>query len=597
MMQDVIFTRYKLEPYIYQNARKAYDDGISICRPMYYDYPENENAYTFKNQYFFGDKLLVAPITTKADASTGLATKKIWLPEGDWFEMHSGRMLKGDQVINKGFALNEIPIYAKAGSIIPMNPPVKNLANISDTLVLLFIPGRNDASLNYYEDDGTTSAYLNSENSTTNMSKKIINDTVVTITIENTNGSYKGMHPMRAYQLQFVNCLPPEKVIVNGKEYNYNYYGGDSTWNYDGKTLSLIVNIPLTDKKSKLDVTILSSSSTKSKENILDGKRELFGRLAKVAKEFKIEATNLHETGNPPGSFLFAAALARNITYHPDKILNYLNNYEDNKSNMINDIVDFLAIPEDKIFNWFTYLGLINDILPQPELTYKKEKNNSATYSIKDTDPNVIIHYTTNGTKPDANSTIYKAPFNILSSTTIKAIATKKGSINSLIANSVFVNNLVKKCTYINPVGQKYIGGCDSALFDGQMGDFVNFRVNWVGVEKKDFIVECELKKPLDLKGLDVRFLFKPNEWIILPDEIIVEASTDGVNYEIAGTLKPPETDINTLENIYTFTVPFKQAKIYSYIRFTAKTSGKLPKWHSFAGSDSWLFIDEIMLK
>jgi len=129
------------------------------------------------------------------------------------------------------------------------------------------------------------------------------------------------------------------------------------------------------------------------------------------------------------------------------------------------------------------------------------------------------------------------------------------------------------------------------------MGNITNFRVNWLGIEKKDFIVQFELKRPLELKGLDTRFLFKANEWIILPDEIIVEASTDGLNYEIAGTLKPPATDNNTFDKIFAFTIPFRMAKTYSYIRFTAKTTGKLPQWHVFAGHDSWLFIDEIILK
>ena len=169
--------------------------------------------------------------------------------------------------------------------------------------------------------------------------------------------------------------------------------------------------------------------------------------------------------------------------------------------------------------------------------------------------------------------------------------------MNSLISNATYVFNPVKKITYLRPIGASYTGGSDTALFDGKMGNTENFRVRWVGVEKQDFIVEAELKKPLALNEVDVRFIYKPWSLIILPDEIMVETSADGINYEMAATHKPLIPDKNTTENIMMYEIKIPQVKSCSFIRFTAKTTGKLPAWHDFAGRDAWLFIDEIMLK
>ncbi len=612
MMREAITTRYQLEPYIYQNARKAYDDGISICRPMYYDFPEENNAYTFKNQYFFGDDLIVSPIATKVDALTGLCSKEIWLPQGEWFEIHSGKLLNGNQIIKRDFALNEVPVYAKAGAIIPMNPPVQNLTRIPDTLILVFIPSNNsdNKEIYYYEDDGTTSAYQNGECRTTYIFKQTDDDSNLMVGIGLIKGSFKGMSTKRAYQLQFPNCMPPEKVtvkcvkqnnndsIINKEiEYIYNYDGGDNTWNYDGKTLSLIINIPLSDINKSYMVRIYPSKDMNRKTYILDGKKELFSRIQKIAEDFKTESCNMNGPSNPPESFLYAAGLASSISYYPNKILELINKYEADKNSMLTEIVNFSTITDEKLYYWFNYLGYASEMNRLPIISYAKESDNIATYTLKHVNPGVVIHYTTDGSKPDLSSPVYKAPFKVTTPTTVRAIATQTGHLNSLISNSTFAFNPVKKISYLNSIGEKYTGGSDTALFDGKMGNTENFRVNWVGVEKKDFVATFDLKKPLTINELDVRFLYKPWSWIMLPDVIIVEGSVDGFNYEVAGTLKPTIADKNTPENIITYSIPFKNHKTYSFIRFTAKTTGKLPKWHDFAGQDSWLFIDEIMFK
>jgi alpha-glucosidase (family GH31 glycosyl hydrolase) len=71
-----------MQPYLYTEARRTYDTGVAFFRPLYYDWPESAEAYDSKNEYLFGDQMLAAPVTAPADKSSGLATEKVWLPQG-----------------------------------------------------------------------------------------------------------------------------------------------------------------------------------------------------------------------------------------------------------------------------------------------------------------------------------------------------------------------------------------------------------------------------------------------------------------------------------------------------------------------------------
>ena len=157
-LTDAINLRYALVPYIYTMARKTYDTGISVCRPMYYDYPDKQEAYDYKNEYMFGDNLLVMPITSPAD-STGFSSVRIWLPEGnDWYEWSTGTMLKGGEQLDRRYLLNEFPVFVKAGAIIPMSPHVNNLQQPNNNLIIKIFPGGNFIS-NLYEDGKDNEQY------------------------------------------------------------------------------------------------------------------------------------------------------------------------------------------------------------------------------------------------------------------------------------------------------------------------------------------------------------------------------------------------------------------------------------------------------
>ena len=106
IIRDIIKQRYSLAPYIYTMARHAYDTGVSLCRPMYYDYPDTKEAYSNRNEYMFGDNFLVYPITKPMN--NGVSEQNVWLPAGcDWYELSSGTMLKGGQNVERRFLLRK----------------------------------------------------------------------------------------------------------------------------------------------------------------------------------------------------------------------------------------------------------------------------------------------------------------------------------------------------------------------------------------------------------------------------------------------------------------------------------------------------------
>jgi len=78
-----------MQPYLYTEARRTFDTGVAFLRPLYTTSRGSE-AYTTKNEYLFGENMLVAPVVHPVSAETGLATEPLWLPAGDWIEWSSG---------------------------------------------------------------------------------------------------------------------------------------------------------------------------------------------------------------------------------------------------------------------------------------------------------------------------------------------------------------------------------------------------------------------------------------------------------------------------------------------------------------------------
>ena len=157
--RDAMQLRHALIPYIYSMAWRAHQTGLSLVTPMYYGNMDSAEAFEAKDQYFFGTELLAAPVIKPVNAKTGLATQKIWFPSGTWFNFFTGEQIKGGTWHTNQAALEDIPVFAKAGAIVPLAPKIGwgGIENPKELDLYLF-PGREN-SFELYEDDGETTDY------------------------------------------------------------------------------------------------------------------------------------------------------------------------------------------------------------------------------------------------------------------------------------------------------------------------------------------------------------------------------------------------------------------------------------------------------
>ena len=271
IIRNTILQRYEMAPYIYTMARKAYDTGVSLCRPMYYDYPDDKEAYDNKDEYMFGDNVLVYPITSpmKDDKSE----VKVWLPKGnDWYEWDTGTLLKGGQTVERSFHIDEYPIYIKAGSILPFYGKVKSLESNDDSVTVMVSPG-NEGKFIMYEDNGDDKDYATNYATTELSSKKEGN--VLTVQIGARKGSYEGMPLNRKYKVRVECSAVPEKVTVNGEKTDYTY---------DGLNLSLTIDIPQTGCAGKKEVKITYPTDV---PELADGLKGDFHHICQATLELK----------------------------------------------------------------------------------------------------------------------------------------------------------------------------------------------------------------------------------------------------------------------------------------------------------------------
>lgn len=155
VMEDTLRFRHRLIPYLYtMNARSASDDEPLIT-PMYWDYPEVDEAYKVPNQFRFGSELIVAPVTQPRESSTHLGAVKAWLPNKRFVDIFTGVVYDGDRELNLHRPLSGYPVLAPEGSIIPLDAAYRcenGSPNPSAFEVLLVVGA--DGTFNLVEDNG-----------------------------------------------------------------------------------------------------------------------------------------------------------------------------------------------------------------------------------------------------------------------------------------------------------------------------------------------------------------------------------------------------------------------------------------------------------
>lgn len=165
ILKKYINLRYKLIPYIYTESYIYSKNGSPVVQPLYYKYPKIYDEPLYKNQYFFGSQMLVCPITKKKNSEMNRVVQRLFIPEGIWYELESGKKYLGNKYYMSFYKDEDYPVFCKEGSIIVMSND--HTHNLPTNLEVSIFPGSN-GSYQLYEDDGLTNNYKNLGGAITN---------------------------------------------------------------------------------------------------------------------------------------------------------------------------------------------------------------------------------------------------------------------------------------------------------------------------------------------------------------------------------------------------------------------------------------------
>ncbi|HVH85765.1 MAG TPA: TIM-barrel domain-containing protein [Terriglobales bacterium] len=326
IMRDEFHLRYALIPYIYTEARRTYDTGVAFLRPLYYDWPEAEQAYTAKNEYLFGDNMLVAPVTSPIDNSSGLASESIWLPEGEWIEWSTGKHFIGPVEVTRKFSIRETPVYVGAGAIVPMAPKMRYTSEKPvDPLIVNVFPlgSAGKSSYTLYEDSSKGRDYEMGKNAWTDLRAAETNGDL-TVTIAPVRGNYPGMLSERSYEIRLPGDWPPEAVSVNGRPLALADEGKPG-WRYDGNTLTTVVTTPRIPVTSTVTVHVRRTPELVARRSELDG---FAGAMTRLREAYD----SLNETwplGWSPDELIDAMQSGDRLGYHPETVAKEIAHYRE----------------------------------------------------------------------------------------------------------------------------------------------------------------------------------------------------------------------------------------------------------------------------
>lgn len=329
IMHHAITRRTELLPYVYTEVWRTHTSGLSLLRGLYFDFPEAQEAYKFSGQYMFGESLMVAPITSPINTITGLAIKQVWVPPGNWIDLNTGTKLTGSKVMSGAYTLNEVPLFAPAGTVIPMSiysggrSLLLGQSQLLPTVLKLFVvPGAQLGSGELYEDDGISVRYARGKFATSTFHYEYDEGfKSVQFTVDPQNGTFEGMLPQRSYKVEFFASWPAQSVSINGKEVQFWSTGrgdppqGTACWTYEGRMLSLSVYTKAISDAFSLSVKF---SLPNNDPRLLSG----FVGTAKRLQEAKVTLDgsfgqvymDLYPT------LVTASATASRITYNPTSV-------------------------------------------------------------------------------------------------------------------------------------------------------------------------------------------------------------------------------------------------------------------------------------
>jgi alpha-D-xyloside xylohydrolase len=202
--------RYRLLPYIYSLAGAAYHDNYTIMRGLAMDFANDAAVLNINDQYLFGPSLLVSPVCEYKQTD-----RAVYLPKcAGWYDLYSGKFYPGAQKINADAPYERMPLFVKAGSIIPFGPELQySSEKPADTITLNVYTGAN-ASFNLYEDEGTNYNY---EKGSFSIIPIKYSEATKTVTLDDRKGSFNGMLQKRVFRINIFSSNKPKNLDFGRK--------------------------------------------------------------------------------------------------------------------------------------------------------------------------------------------------------------------------------------------------------------------------------------------------------------------------------------------------------------------------------------------
>jgi len=233
VVEKYINLRYSLLPYIYATSWEVTKKQSTMTRALVMDFANDKQALDINDEYMFGKSILVCPVTqpmynklkdsVRVEDYSELKSKSVYLPKGtDWYDFWTGEKKNGGQTIQKNTPLDVIPLYIKAGSILPLGPKVQYATEKKwDNLEIRIYEGSN-GEFTLYEDENDNYNYEKGAYSTISFSW---NDVKRTLTINDRKGSFAGMISKRKFNIVLVSEVKDAGVNITDKVNSVSYIG------------------------------------------------------------------------------------------------------------------------------------------------------------------------------------------------------------------------------------------------------------------------------------------------------------------------------------------------------------------------------------
>jgi alpha-glucosidase (family GH31 glycosyl hydrolase) len=249
--------REELVPYLYTLADQAYGTGLPMTQALYLDYPGQAAAYANPSEYLLGSDVLVAPVT---QPGASVATQ-VWFPPGTWEDYFTGATFSGPSTATINVPTSRMPVFVKAGGIIPLQPASGNAQSAGTAPITLQVHAGANGSFSMYDDAGTGLGYQSAQSAQTPISyAENAAGATSTVTIGAASGSYTSEPSSREYTVDLVDESRPTSVQVNGKTL------ASSAWSYNSSSSTLEVPVGAVATGSTATVTQLGGTPVQRAE-------------------------------------------------------------------------------------------------------------------------------------------------------------------------------------------------------------------------------------------------------------------------------------------------------------------------------------------